>query len=75
MGLRLQRLRRERGLTQEALARRARVPVRSLQQWEQGIRTPLLTGAARVAAALGVTIDELAGQRPPGSPGGRRRDH
>jgi hypothetical protein len=41
------------------------VPVKSYQQWEQGRRVPLFDAAARVAAAMGVSLDELAGQEPP----------
>jgi transcriptional regulator with XRE-family HTH domain len=31
----------------------------SLRQWEQGRRTPLLDAAARIARALGVSLDKL----------------
>ena len=71
MGIRLQSLRREKGLSQPQLAQAAGVPVGSLRQWEQGRRTPLLDAAARVAVALGVSLDELAGLAPPKRP--RRR--
>jgi transcriptional regulator with XRE-family HTH domain len=61
MGERLGRLRRDRGLSQPQLAKAAGVSVWSLRQWEQGRRTPLLDAAARVAVALGVSLDDLAG--------------
>jgi transcriptional regulator with XRE-family HTH domain len=66
MGERLQRLRRAAGLSQQQLADRARVPLGSLRNWEQGRRTPLLDAAGRVAVALGISLDDLAGiTRPP----------
>jgi transcriptional regulator with XRE-family HTH domain len=61
MGKRFKQLREANGLSQSQLARAAGVPVTSLQQWEQGRRTPLLDAAARVAEALDVSLDELAG--------------
>jgi transcriptional regulator with XRE-family HTH domain len=64
MGQRLQRIREACGLSQSDLARAADVPLGSLKNWEQGRRVPLLDTAARVAAALGCTLDELAGVKP-----------
>jgi transcriptional regulator with XRE-family HTH domain len=61
MGTRLKTLRERRGLTQVELAARSGVPLGSVRNYEQGHRTPLLDQAARLAAALGVSIDELAG--------------
>ena len=54
-------LRQQRGLSQAKLAAEAGIPVGTLRCWEYGRRTPLLDAAARVALALGVTLDELAG--------------
>jgi transcriptional regulator with XRE-family HTH domain len=64
MGERFKRLRRAAGLSQSQLAKAAGVPIGSLRQWEYGIRTPLLDAAARVAMALGVSLDDLAGIKP-----------
>jgi transcriptional regulator with XRE-family HTH domain len=61
MGQRLQTLRQKAGLSQSQLARAAEVPIGSLRNWERGRRTPLLDTAARIAVALGVSLDELAG--------------
>jgi transcriptional regulator with XRE-family HTH domain len=86
MGKRFQKLRQAAGLSQSQLARAANVPVASLRQWEQGRRTPLLDAAARVAEALDVSLDDLAGigtpprrkkaeaagDRPPPAPAKRR---
>ncbi len=64
MGARFKRLREAAGMSQSELAKASGVPLRSYQQWEQGRRTPLLDAAAKVAEALGVSVDELAGVKP-----------
>jgi putative transcriptional regulator len=64
MGKRFKQMREAAGLSQTQLAKAADVPVGSLRQWEQGRRTPLLDAAARIAVAMGVTLDELAGIAP-----------
>jgi transcriptional regulator with XRE-family HTH domain len=61
MGNRLKQLRRQRGLSQAKLAAAAGIPVGTLRGWEYGRRTPLLDAATRVALALGVSLDKLAG--------------
>jgi transcriptional regulator with XRE-family HTH domain len=68
MGIRLKRLREAAGLTQAKLAEAARVPVGTLRNWEASRRTPLFDAAVRLADALGVTLDELAGRKPKGKP-------
>jgi transcriptional regulator with XRE-family HTH domain len=65
MGKRLQQLRQDRGLTQTRLAELAGVPFRSLQNWEYGRRTLLFDSAIKLADALSITLDELAGRTPP----------
>lgn len=62
MGQRLQELRDRAGLTQLALAERAGIPVSSLRNWEQGRVLPQLDAAWRLAKALCITLDELAGK-------------
>jgi transcriptional regulator with XRE-family HTH domain len=62
MGERLQKLREEAGMSQSQLARAAGLPLTTLRNWEQGRRVPLLDNALRVAKALGVTVDHLAGE-------------
>jgi transcriptional regulator with XRE-family HTH domain len=59
---RLKRLRAGRGLTQEELAARAGLSVSLVMALEQGKRgNPRLDTLLKLAAALGVTLDELAG--------------
>jgi transcriptional regulator with XRE-family HTH domain len=61
MSVRLKQLREAGGMTQAALAKAAGVSLRTYQTWEQGVRTPLIDAAAKVAQALNVSLDELAG--------------
>ena len=58
---RLKGLRAAAGLTQDELARRTGVRRLSVSQWECGRRAPSLATARRIAQALGVSVDELAG--------------
>jgi transcriptional regulator with XRE-family HTH domain len=60
MGATLKGLREGRGLTQVQLAQRSGVPIGSLRNYEQGHRTPLLDQAAKLAKALGCSLDDLA---------------
>jgi transcriptional regulator with XRE-family HTH domain len=55
----LSELRRERGLTQEEVARRVRVSTRTVAAWESGATTPRQRNARALARALGVTLDAL----------------
>jgi transcriptional regulator with XRE-family HTH domain len=68
MGERLQRIREETGMSQSQLARASGVPLSSLRNWEQGRRIPLFNTAAKVAKALGVSLDRLAGFDEPTAP-------
>jgi len=62
MGQRLQELRQKAGLSQPELAKAAGVPVGSLRNWEQGRRMLMLDVAYRLAEAMNITLDELAGK-------------
>jgi transcriptional regulator with XRE-family HTH domain len=68
MGERLKRIREERGFSQTELAAAAGIPVGSLRSWERNRREPLLGSAAKLADALGCTLDELAGRSGPKHP-------
>jgi transcriptional regulator with XRE-family HTH domain len=56
----LRGLRDGRGMTQDELAAKSGVPVSTIRNYEQGQRLPTFAGAAKLAAALGVSLDELA---------------
>lgn len=75
---RLAELRQRAEFTERDLATRADVDIRTVRVLEKGSRTPSFPLALRLAAALGVTVDDLAA--PPGSPvtvqpGTKRRHH
>jgi transcriptional regulator with XRE-family HTH domain len=56
---RIGELRRQRGLTQEELARRVRVSVRAVAAWESGNAIPRHRNARALARALGVPVETL----------------
>src|SRR4051812_4273067 len=57
----IKRLRQEAGLSQAGLAAAAGVHTRQITRYESGEQQPALGVAQRLAQALGVTLDELAG--------------
>jgi transcriptional regulator with XRE-family HTH domain len=59
---RLREWRLKRGLTQEALARKADVPTPSVSHFETGHRFPNAESLRRLADALGVSADYLLGR-------------
>jgi transcriptional regulator with XRE-family HTH domain len=58
---RLRTLRHARKLSQRALAERCSLQTLSIWLYESGRHTPKLKTAVRLAAALNVSLDELAG--------------
>jgi transcriptional regulator with XRE-family HTH domain len=71
MAKRFKQLREAAGFTQASLAEAAGVSIRSYQQWEQGKRTPLFDAAVRIADALDISLDDLAGRARRPKQGGR----
>ncbi len=61
LGKTLRTLRMRRGLTQVALAKKARITQGYLARVEAGTRTPTLPMLRRLASALGVTLGRLVG--------------
>ena len=59
VGLNVQRLRQNAGLSQEECAHRAKVHQTYLSGVERGIRNPTVLVLAKIAKALGVEADEL----------------
>ncbi len=55
----IQKLREQAGLSQSELARKAGVPVRSIQNWEQGHRLPRPQALLPLASALGSPVEKL----------------
>ncbi|MDI6872505.1 MAG: transcriptional repressor LexA [Bacillota bacterium] len=60
----LRRLREERGLRQDDLARKLLVGKSAVSQWERGKRTPDPTTLARLADFFNVSTDYLLGRSP-----------
>lgn len=54
--------RKAKGLTQEQLAKMLGVTQGAVAQWENGLTHPAFNMLPRLAAALGVTVDELIGK-------------
>jgi len=74
---RLRELRTERGLTLQQVAERASIDISTLSRLEAGKRRLALDHISGLAAALGVSADELLGSSPPQDPRvrGRQRTH
>jgi transcriptional regulator with XRE-family HTH domain len=68
IGPRLRALRRERGLTLEALSALTGVSVSGLSRLESGKRRPTLDLLLPLARAYGVALDRLVGAAPTGDP-------
>ena len=64
MGERIEHLRNRRGMSQSALAEKAKVPLSTINMVEAGVRKGeglRVETVRRIAHALGVTLDELCG--------------
>lgn len=62
-------LRKEQGLTQKGLAERLKITDKAVSKWERGISCPDISLLPALAAALGVTVNELlAGAREAAPP-------
>ncbi len=59
IGKNLQKLRKQKNLTQEALAEAVGVARQTIAKWEAGESTPDLEMSGRLASALEVTLDDL----------------
>jgi transcriptional regulator with XRE-family HTH domain len=64
MGEHFARARKAKGLTQAELAQQAGVPLRTLQEWEQGTRIPRFDRAIQLADALAIPLDDLIDRTP-----------
>lgn len=58
----IERLRREKGLSQKDLANILGVSQSAISKYETGVALPSLNTARKIAAALDCTIDELFGE-------------
>jgi len=62
VGARVKALREERGLSQRTLAQHLQVSSSTIAKYEAGVHTPPLAVLVRLAAALDVCLDQLAGR-------------
>ncbi|MBO7662122.1 MAG: helix-turn-helix domain-containing protein [Clostridia bacterium] len=74
LGKNLQRLRKQKNLTQEALAERIGVARQTVAKWETGESIPDLDTAGRLASVLEVALDDLV-NAPEGELDGRSGMH
>ena len=65
LGESIQYYRRRAGLSQEALAEKVGVSRQSVSKWELGEATPEVDRLVALAAAFGVTVDQLLSGEPP----------
>ena len=75
-GLHFLELRRAAGLSQNALAAKLGTPQSNISFWEKGDKPPRGDVLPQLAAALGVSVDELLGHKAPkrkAAPVGRAR--
>lgn len=67
IGERLKQYRKEKKMTQEEVADRAGVTATSISRWENGERDPTFRDVEKIAAALGVTMEELTREQKRGT--------
>ncbi len=61
LGEKIARLRKERGMTQEELARELNISYQAVSKWENGISSPDISNIKLLAQFFGVSIDALFG--------------
>lgn len=61
LGDNIARLRKERKMTQEDLARELNITYQAVSKWENGVSSPDISNLKLIAGIFGVTIDELFG--------------
>jgi transcriptional regulator with XRE-family HTH domain len=60
--LKIKEIRKEKGISSAELARAVKITPVSMSRYENGKRKLTIAKAAEIAAALGVTVDELIGK-------------
>ena len=61
-GQRLSRIRKEKGMTQEDIAKRIVISPQAVSKWENDVSSPDILVLSSLADILGVTVDELLGR-------------
>lgn len=62
LGENIQRLRKEKGLSQECVAQKIGVSVQSVSLWEENKTVPSIENLVTLSEILGVTVDEVLGR-------------
>ena len=62
-GQRLSRLRKEKGLTQEEIAKKIVISPQAVSKWENDLSSPDILMLSSIADILGVSVDELLGHQ------------
>ena len=57
--MRLEAIRKEHGMSQEALAKKLDVKQNTVSQWETGVRNPSLPMLLRIAEILNCSVNDL----------------
>lgn len=65
MDVQIRRYRKAAGLTQDELADKLNVTVRSIGSWERGVRTPDVDVLCRASELFDCSLDELCGVEKP----------
>lgn len=68
MSERIKTFRKERGYSQEQIARKLHITQSAVSQWEQGITAPNANQIGALADLLGTTADDLLGRAKPEPP-------
>jgi transcriptional regulator with XRE-family HTH domain len=64
----VKKFRRQAGLSQDQMARKAGIPYSTYLKIESGTTpNPSIQNVLNIADALGISLDELIGRKPPGS--------
>ena len=61
--MRIREIRKAKGMTLAALAKKVNTTPAALCRYEKGNRKPSIFMAVKIASALGVTVDELIGKK------------
>lgn len=63
LGIKIQKLRKDQGLSQDDLARKADIPYTTLTKIEIGvIKNPSFNAVAKIARALNIDLDDLTNE-------------
>ena len=68
LGENIREARRKSGLSQEEMAGEIGVSRQTISNWEKGINSPPTASLEKISQRLGISVQELLGERPPAQP-------